>query len=52
MSKEELDYVSNYGLMPTLSKDKYDEVKKKCAAGTNIQTPGGKPQKQKSGKSA
>lgn len=52
MSKEELDYYASYGLIPTLSKDKYDEVKKRCAAGIDIPAPGGKPQKQKSGKSA
>jgi hypothetical protein len=50
MSKEELDYFANYGLIPTLSKDKYDEVKNRCAAGVNIPKPGDKSQKQKSGK--
>ena len=49
MSKDELDYYANYGLIPTLSKDKYDDVKKRCAAGINAPAPGGKPQKQKSG---
>jgi hypothetical protein len=52
MSKDELDYYANYGLIPTLSKDKYDEVKSRCAAGINGPPPGGKPPKQKSGKSA
>ncbi|HLL27791.1 MAG TPA: hypothetical protein VKT73_09095 [Xanthobacteraceae bacterium] len=47
MSKEELDYYATYGLIPTLSKDKYNEVKDRCAAGINIPTPGDKPQKQK-----
>jgi hypothetical protein len=47
MNKDELDYYANYGLIPTLSKDKYDEVKKTCVAGNPA--PGGKPQK-KSGK--
>jgi hypothetical protein len=50
MSKDELDYYANYGLIPTLSKDKYDEVKNRCAAGINVPAPGGKPQKQQSGK--
>jgi hypothetical protein len=49
MSKDELDYYASYGLIPTLSKDKYDEVKNRCAAGINPPTPGDKPQK-KSGK--
>jgi hypothetical protein len=49
MSKEELDYYAAYGLIPTLSKDKYDEVKSRCAA-ANVTTPSDKPQKQKSGK--
>jgi hypothetical protein len=51
MSKEELDYYASYGLIPTLSKDKYDDVKKRCAAGIDIPAPGpgDKPQK-KSGK--
>ncbi len=48
MSKDEVDYYANYGLIPTLSKDKYDEVKNRCAAG-NTPSPGDKPQK-KSGK--
>ncbi len=52
MSKDELDYYANYGLIPTFSKDKYDEVKSRCAAGIDIPTSGGKSQKQKSGKSA
>jgi hypothetical protein len=50
MSKEELDYYANYGLIPTLSKDKYNEVKNRCAAGTATPAPGDKPQKQKGGK--
>jgi hypothetical protein len=49
MSKEELDYYSNYGLIPTLSKDKYEDVKKSCAAG-NTPAPADKPNKQKAGK--
>jgi hypothetical protein len=49
MSKDEIDYYANYGLIPTLSKDKYDDVKKRCAAGTTTPAPGDKPQK-KSGK--
>ena len=52
MSKDELDYYANYGLIPTLSKDKYGEVKSRCAAGSNAPTPGGKPPKPKSGKAA
>ena len=48
MSKDELDYYANYGLIPTFSKDKYDDVKKRCAAGINTPVRG-KPQKQKSG---
>ena len=50
MSKDELDYYATYGLIPTLSKDKYDEVKSRCAAGPNPPPPGGKPQKPKSRK--
>jgi len=45
MSKDEIDYYANYGLIPTLSKDKYDEVKKRCAVGTTTPAPGDKPQK-------
>jgi hypothetical protein len=52
MSKDEIDYYANYGLIPTLSKDKYDEVKKRCAVGTTPPAPGDKPQKQKGGKAA
>jgi hypothetical protein len=51
MSKDEIDCYANYGLIPTLSKDKYDDVKKRCAAGTTPPAPGDKPQK-KSGKTA
>src|ERR1700687_4437321 len=43
MSKEELDYYANYGLIPTLSKDKYNEVKNRCVAGTATPAPGDKP---------
>ena len=50
MNKDELDYYAAYGLIPTLSKDKYEEVKNRCAAGTNVPAPGDKPQKQKNGK--
>ena len=45
MSKEELDYYAAYGLIPTLSRDKYDEVKSRCAAGVDSPAPAGKPQK-------
>ena len=50
MSKEELDYYATYGLIPTLSKDKYDEVKKRCLASSAAPAPGDKTQKQKGGK--
>jgi hypothetical protein len=50
MSKEELDYYAAYGLIPTLSRDKYNEVKSRCAAGIDVPAPAGKPQQQKSGK--
>jgi hypothetical protein len=50
MSKDELDYYASYGLIPTLSKDKYDEVKNRCAAGTTGPASGDKPQKQRGGK--
>jgi hypothetical protein len=45
MSKEELDYYAAYGLIPTLSRDKYNEVKSRCAAAVDVPAPAGKPQK-------
>jgi len=43
MSNDEIDYYANYGLIPMLSKDKYEEVKKRCATGGDVPAPGNKP---------
>ena len=43
MSNDEIDYYANYGLIPTLSKDKYEEVKMRCATGGDVPAPGNKP---------